>query len=100
MSAQPQRMPDWFDLLWETHQAKIPLFLRNDIGKKMARDLIGVAMSSAASYSTTPSGIRVIIAYSRILAMLKGVKGICEAPDPSPEQVADAVEKLVQRVKP
>ena len=100
MSTSPQRLPDWFDVLWETHAAKIPLVFRNDVGKKIARDLVSVAISGAASYSTTPQGIRTIIAYSRILAILKGSAGVLTSPDPTPEEVAAAVERLVQRVKP
>lgn len=96
----PARIPDWFDVLWETHQHKIPFMLRNDVGKKLARDIIGLAISGAATYSTTPQGVRALIAFSRIQAILKGARGVCESPDPSPEQVADAVERLVQRVKP
>ena len=100
MTTTPQRLPDWFDLLWETHQTKLPIFLRNDSGKKLARELIGLAMQGAASYSTTPQGIRAIIAFSRITAIMKGAQGMLTSPDPSPEEVAAAVERLVQRVKP
>jgi len=100
VSTSPQRLPDWFDALWETHREKVPLFLRNDTGKKLLRDALGAAMQGAASYSTTPSGIRAIIAFSRISAIVKGVNGVCDAPDPSPEQVAEAVERLMKRVKP
>ena len=96
----PARLPDWFDVLWETHAGKVPIFLRNDAGKKLARELVSVAISGAASYSTTPQGIRTIIAYSRILAILKGSAGVLNSPDPTPEEVAAAVERLVQRVKP
>ena len=96
----PARMPDWFDLLWETHSHKLPLLFRNETGKKLAREIAGVALQGAAQYSTTPQGVRALIAFSRIAAMLKGINGVCDAPDPTPEEVADAVERLVQRVKP
>jgi hypothetical protein len=96
----PARIPDWFDVLWETHQHKIPFLLRNDAGKRIAREIIGLAIQGAATYSTTPQGVRALIAFSRIQAITRGVQGVCESPDPSPEQVADAVERLVQKVKP
>ncbi len=98
--ASPARIPDWFDLLWETHQQKLPIFLRNEAGKKLAREIVGVAIQGAASYSTTPQGVRALIAFSRIAAIVKGVTGVCDSPDPTPEEVAAAVERLVQRVKP
>lgn len=100
MSTAPQRLPDWFDVLWETHQSKLPILFRNDAGKKLARELVGVAISGAASYSTTPQGIRALVAFSRIAAILKGTQGVLDSPDPSPEEVAAAVERLVQRVEP
>lgn len=100
MTATPQRLPDWFDLLWETHQSKLPIFFRNEAGKKLARELVGVAISGAASYSTTPQGVRILVAFSRIMAIMKGAQGVLDSPDPTPEEVAAAVERLVQRVKP
>ncbi len=100
MSATPQRIPDWFDVLWETHQHRLPFVLRNDMGKKIARDMLGLAIQGAASYSTTPPGVRALIAFSRVAAIVKGVNGVCDSPDPTPEEVAAAVERLVQRVKP
>ena len=99
MSAHPIPAPDWFDTFWESQRRNIPVFLRNDAGKKLARAALEAAIQSGAQYASTPQGIRAVIAFARIASMLKGIQGVCDAPDPSPEQVADAVEKLLQRVR-
>ena len=96
----PARIPDWFDLFWEEQKSKLPVLLRNDSVKKLARDMMDVALKGMAYQATTPQGIRALIAFSRIAAIVKGVNGVCDAPDPSPEEVAAAVERLMQRVKP
>lgn len=96
----PAHIPDWFDVLWESHQHKLPFLLRNDAGKKLAREILGMAIQGVVTYSKTPRGVRALIAFSRIQAIVKGVQGVCDSPDPSPEEVAAAVERLVQKVKP
>jgi hypothetical protein len=95
-----QPAADWFDKFWNEHRTDIPVFLRNDAFKETARKLVRVLMEGMGKQATTPEGIRQIVAYARIAAILKGVNGVANAPDPSPEQVADMVERLVQRVKP
>jgi len=95
----PARIPDWFDDFWTAHKLKLPIYLRNDATKELARGIMGAAVQGAAQYSTTPQGVRALIAFSRIAAVLKGTKGVMDSPDPTPEQVAEAVERLVQRVK-
>ena len=96
----PARIPDWFDVFWSQHRDKLPVLLRGDSTKEFARKLLGTATEEAAKYSTTPGGVRALIAFSRVAAIVKGVNGVCDSPDPSPEEVAAAVERLVQRVKP
>lgn len=92
--------PDWFDTFWETQKVKLPIYLRNDATKELARGLMSAAVQSAAAYATTPQGIRGLIALGRITAIVKGVNGVCDAPDPSPEDVTAAVERLAQRARP
>lgn len=100
MTTSPQRLPDWFDSFWESQKHNIPVFLRNDAGKKLAKAALDAAIQSGAQAATTPQGIRGLIALARITVILKGTTGVLDAPDPSPEDVAAAVERLVQRVKP
>lgn len=96
----PARIPDWFETFWAEQKHRLPIYLRNDLTKELARGLIGAAVLSAAQVSTTPQGVKALIAFSRVTAIVKGVNGVCDSPDPSPEEVAAAVERLVQRVKP
>ena len=91
---------DWFDTFWEAHKREIPAFLRNDSFKTTARGIVRVLIEGMGREAKTPDGIRQIIAFARIAAIMKGSAGVLDAPDPSPEQVAEAVERLVQRVKP
>lgn len=96
----PARIPDWFDVFWSQHRDKLPILLRSDTTKEFARKLAGDMIQGAAQHATTPQGVRALIAFSRVAAIVKGVNGVCDSPDPSPEEVAAAVERLVQRVKP
>jgi hypothetical protein len=91
---------DWFDDFWDSHKRDLPAFLRNDSFKDTARGLVRVMVEGIGQQATTPEGIRQIIAFARIAAILKGTQGVMDAPNPTPEQVAEAVERLVQRVKP
>jgi hypothetical protein len=90
--------PDWFDRLWEEHADDLPIWLRTQ--KKAARKLLGSVVEAMGSYAQTPDGIKQVIAYARIFSILQGTKGILESPDPSPDQVANAVQRLVDRIKP
>jgi len=94
-----QPAPDWFDRLWEEHKEKLPLLFRSEAMKRVVRVNLETVSREAAKYATTPDGIRVIVAFAKISAILKGSQGVLDAPNPSPEQVADAVEKLVERLK-
>ena len=100
MARDIQPASDWFDRLWSENESRLPIYLRNDAMKKTARGIIGNLIEGAGSFAKTPEGVRQIVAYARIAAILKGVSGVTSAPDPSPEQVAEMVERLVQRVKP
>lgn len=100
MSTSIQPAPDWFERLWEEHAHKLPILLRNDSGKKLARQLVAVVIDSLGQFAKTPEGVRQIVAYARIYSILKGSQGVIDAPNPTPEQVADAVQKLVEKVKP
>lgn len=100
MSTAPQRMPDWFETFWAEHKHRLPTYLRNEATKNLARTMVAAAVQGAAQSATTPQGVRALIAFSRIAAIVKGVNGVCDSPDPTPEEVAAAVERLVQRVKP
>jgi hypothetical protein len=96
--AAPPR--DWFDDFWEKNKLDIPIFLRSDSFKEIARGFLRAAIEGMGQQATTPEGIRQIIAFARIAAILKGTQGVIDSPNPSPEQVAEAVERLVKRVKP
>lgn len=100
VSAHRIPAPDWFDSFWDSQKHNLPTFLRNEAGKKLARAALDAAIQSGAQYAATPQGIRAVIAFARISAMLRGIQGVCDAPDPSPEQVVDGVERLLNRVKP
>lgn len=100
MSTTPARLPDWFDVLWEEKKSALPFYLQSDSAKTLARQMVSVVLDGMAKQAGTPEGVRVIIAFAKIVRIMKGSQGVLDSPDPSPEQVADAVEKLMQRVKP
>jgi len=85
--------PDWFDKLWEQFIApKLPIYLRGESVKNSFRSIV-------RELSQAPEAVRAVVALARIGAILQGTQGVLEAPDPSPEQVADAVQRLVERMK-
>jgi hypothetical protein len=92
--------PDWFDSLWEKYAPKIPIYLRNDAIKQLARDLIGAGVVAVGMIAKTPEGVRQIVAFARITSAIKAAQISLGEPNPSPERVAEFVERLVQRVKP
>jgi hypothetical protein len=100
MATELTPAPDWFDRLWDAQSHKLPIYLRNDSGKKVARSFVAGMIETLGAAAKTPEGMRQVVAYARIAAILRGSRGILDQPDPSPEQVADAVERLVQRLKP
>jgi hypothetical protein len=92
---------DWFDELWDRH---IPLMFRLHpmAGqlKSLARNLMDEALKIMAKRAGAPDGVKAVIGFARIQAIVKGAQGVMDAPDPSPEQVVEYVERLTQRVKP
>jgi hypothetical protein len=90
--------PDWFDRFWEQHSKDLPIFLRGQ--KKAARLLLGAAVEAMGAYAQTPAGVQKIVAFAKIASIVQGTRGVLETPDPTPKQVADAVQRLVDRVKP
>jgi hypothetical protein len=90
------QQPDWFDRFWDEHKDKLPVYLRGQ--KKAARLILAGIMDAMGKQATTPEGVRTIIAFARIASIVKGTRGVMDSPDPSPDQVADAVERLVQRM--
>lgn len=99
MTANLQPVPDWFDQLWAKHQNELPFVLRNETGKKLARTLLESAIQGMTDYSRGPQGVRTIVAFSKIAAIVKGINGVAGAPDPSPEEVAEVVKRLVEKLK-
>jgi hypothetical protein len=91
---------DWFDEFWDQNVALLPVYLRGAPVKKIARELLQLGLKAMAKQAGTPDGVKAIIAFARVKAIVTGTKGVLDAPDPTPEQVAEAVERLVQRVKP
>jgi hypothetical protein len=98
-SRQVATTPDWFDVFWEQQKNKLPVYLRNDATRTLARGMVNASIQAAAQYAGTPPGVRALVAFARITAVLRGTAGVLDAPNPSPEEIATAVERLVQRVK-
>lgn len=92
---------DWFDDIWDTKVSPtLPVYLRSASIKQLARGAVRVLIESMGAHAKSPDGIRQVIAFARITAIMRGRTDVMGAADPTPEQVADAVERLVQRVKP
>jgi hypothetical protein len=94
----PARPRDWFDELWETHAHELPIFLRGS--KETARKLVPIFLESMSKAATAPESLRALAAVARISRILQGARGLVDTPEPSPEQIADAVERMVERLKP
>ncbi len=99
MAQTIQPAPDWFDSLWAQYESKLPIYLRNEATKKVARIFLDEAIQMIGAYSRTEKGVAQIVAYARIAAIVKGIGAVSNAPDPSPEQVAEAVQKIVDKLK-
>ena len=95
----PARIPDWFDRLWAEASPRLPVLLRSEGAKRIAREVADLAIREFAKQAGTPEGVRAIIAYAKISAILKGTRGVCDAPDPTPEEVTEAVQRLVDKLK-
>lgn len=96
--AETLQNPDWFDAVWAKHENELPIWMRGQ--KKLARQLIGAVIESMGAYAKTPAGMQQVIAFAKVASMVKGMSGLINAPDPSPDEVVSAVERLMQKVKP
>lgn len=92
--------PPWFDDFWEQKSPALPFLMRSEGVKMIAWDLLSSLLGILQEQSTTPSGVKAIIGMAKVQAILRGTQWVMNAPDPSPEQVAEAVERLMQKVKP
>lgn len=99
MSASPIPAPDWFDVLWQANAHKLPLMLRGDAVKKLAREMMNTVLDGAGTYAKTPDGIKTVLAFGKIARAVKSMEGAINSPDPSPDEVAAAVERMVERMK-
>jgi len=95
----PARIPDWFDRLWAEASPRLPVLLRSEGAKRIAREVADLAIREFAKQAGTPEGVRAIIAYAKISAILKGARGVCDAAEPTPEEVTEAVQRLVDKLK-
>ena len=91
--------PLWFLTFWEENCPKLPLLLRGETTMMLAWDILGLLLEWVARYMKTPDGMRQFIAFARIQTILQGAHTVLLQSDPTPEQVAEAVQWLVQRVK-
>jgi hypothetical protein len=91
---------DWFDDFWDQNVRTLPAMFRSNAVKEVARKLLDELLKHLARKAGTPDGVKAIVAFARIAAILKGSQGVLDAPDPSPDQVVEAVQRLVDKVKP
>jgi hypothetical protein len=98
LSTIAQIPPPWFDTFWEEQSPKLPFLLRSEGAKHVAWGLFQVLMEQLSQQATTPRGMQTVIAFAKIKSILKGAQGVLDSPDPSPAQVAEAVQKLVDKV--
>jgi len=92
--------PVWFLNFWAENCVKLPILFRGESMMMLAWDLFGTLLEHVGRYMKTPDGMRQFIAFARIQTILSGSHGVLNQPDPTPEQVAEAVQRLVNRVKP
>jgi hypothetical protein len=98
MGSALENSPDWFDAWWEQNQTFLPIWIRGQ--KKAARQVLAGLITAMGQQATTPEGVRVILAFGKIASIVKGARGVLDSPNPTPEEVTVAVERLVQKVKP
>jgi hypothetical protein len=100
LSNQLKPARDWFDNLWDQASPNLPIYLRGQSVKDQARGLVGLGIEALAQQAKTPEGIRQVVAFARIASIMRGAQNVVDAPDPTPEEVVEQVERLVKRVKP
>lgn len=91
--------PPWFDKFWEDQSPKLPFLLRSEGAKHVAWGLFQVLMDQMLQQSATPNGVKTVIAFGKVVTILQGSHNVLNAPDPSPEQVVEAVQRLVDGAK-
>lgn len=92
-----QITPTWFDKFWADNCMRLPILMRGDSMKQLAWQLFQILLGAVGDYANTPDGMRAIVAFAKIQAIMQGSRDVMDAPNPSPEQVADAVQRLVDR---
>ena len=91
--------PPWFLEFWEDNCHRLPMMLRGDTTMNLAWALFELLLSHVGRYARTPDGMKQVIAFARITAIMQGAQGVLDAPDPSPEQVEEALRKLLDKAK-
>lgn len=94
-----QATPAWFDKFWGENCIKLPPWFRGEAIKLLAWQLFELLLDNISKFAKTPDGVRQAVAFARIASIVKGSQNVLDAPDPTPEQVAEAVQRLVDRSK-
>ena len=92
--------PDWIDHLWDQIKPGLNPLFRSESVKNSARGMVGIAVEVLGKHAKTPEGMRQLVAFARIASAVKNSRAAFASPDPSPEEVAEFVERMVDRVKP
>jgi len=92
--------PDWFDRLWEQIKPGLNPLFRSESVKNSARSMVGMAFDVLGKHAKTPEGMRQLVAFARIASAVKNSRAAFASPDPSPEEVVEFVERMMQKVKP
>jgi hypothetical protein len=92
-----QITPAWFDQFWAENCMRLPILMRGDSMKQIAWQLFQVLLEAVGREAKTPHGLRTIVAFAKIQAIMQGSQHVLGAPEPTPEQVAEFVQRLVDR---
>jgi hypothetical protein len=99
MSPTAPAPPTWFLEFWEDNCQRLPTFARGESMMNLAWSLFELLLQHVGRYARTPDGVKKVIAFGRVVTILQGAQGVLDSPDPTPEQVEQAVQRLVERVK-
>jgi hypothetical protein len=91
--------PIWFLKFWEENCHKLPMLMRGEGTMLLAWSIFNLLLEYIDRYAATPAGMKMIISFAKIQAMMVESQIIADSPDPSPERVAEAVRTLVERSK-
>lgn len=94
-----QPPPTWFLKFWEANCTRLPMILRGESSMIMAWGLFKLLIDHLGAYANTPAGIEMVVAFAKIQAMMVESRIIANAPNPSPAQVTEAVQRLVEKAK-